>query len=676
MTCGRAAANSFRETDDRGGGDEQAGHESLLQCDADLLLPRADRLPFRARSPARMQEYSLLVDACLRKPQLGARFSNLQRELQSHLTHLLGLLAALASLLGGWQLWAPRPPTPPPPLASAPLLAAIACLITYSGLVAVLMRPALNEIYLLAASYVVVGTFASLQLALALGRLGPPLWAAVFFVYITYALLPVRLREALLAGLLLATLQLVCTAHLHDWNEIATVGLILASTNLAGAMTHYPSEQSKRQAFLETRQCIEARLTRQRENQKQERLLLSVLPRHVAMEMKADIAGKPQDSMFHKIYIQKHENVSILFADICGFTSLSDQCTAQELVRLLNELFARFDRLAQEHCCLRIKLLGDCYYCVSGLPEPRPDHAHCCVEMGLDMIDAIAQTSLKKPSGYSMNGSVAKELRVMGHTGQANKHHKLKFGESVELKDPEDEVNDYLMKAIDARSIDHLRAEHCQTFMLRFRDPKIEEKYTTERDRMLSIYFVCSLLLYLTVIAVQLIIFPHSLMMYIVFVGGWTVVMSVNILILAENSKRRWLNCLKGVSGRLHRNRTITQFLASTVVIATFTVAIVPMIDSDKWMHRNETVIVRLQNSSSESNSTTDDLDETAGDLIYKELPPTNLSDVTEEVKQVLEQRGYPLTCRGQIEVKGKGTMVTYFLDGFADKWNAIKDIL
>lgn len=102
----------------------------------------------------------------------------------------------------------------------------------------------------------------------------------------------------------------------------------------------------------------------------QERLLLSVLPRHVAMEMKADIAGKPKDSMFHKIYIQKHENVryapvlfvlyascfyvrnriyayvygavySILFADICGFTSLSDQCTAQELVRLLNELFAR-----------------------------------------------------------------------------------------------------------------------------------------------------------------------------------------------------------------------------------------------------------------------------------------------------------------------------------------------
>lgn len=44
----------------------------------------------------------------------------------------------------------------------------------------------------------------------------------------------------------------------------------------------------------------------------------------------------------------------------------------------------------QENHCLRIKILGDCYYCVSGLPEARGDHAHCCVEMGVDMIEAIS----------------------------------------------------------------------------------------------------------------------------------------------------------------------------------------------------------------------------------------------------------------------------------------------
>lgn len=52
---------------------------------------------------------------------------------------------------------------------------------------------------------------------------------------------------------------------------------------------------------------------------------------------------------------------------------------------------ARHQRAAfpKENHCRRIKILGDCYYCVSGLTQPKTDHAHCCVEMGLDMIDTI-----------------------------------------------------------------------------------------------------------------------------------------------------------------------------------------------------------------------------------------------------------------------------------------------
>ena len=92
--------------------------------------------------------------------------------------------------------------------------------------------------------------------------------------------------------------------------------------------------------------------------------MLSVLPRHIATEMKLDIAGLPKETMFHKIYIRKHDNISILFADICGFTVLASQCNAEQLVTLLNELFARFDQLAQANHCMRIKILGgerDCH---------------------------------------------------------------------------------------------------------------------------------------------------------------------------------------------------------------------------------------------------------------------------------------------------------------------------
>ncbi|XP_049584538.1 adenylate cyclase type 5 isoform X3 [Syngnathus scovelli] len=243
------------------------------------------------------------------------------------------------------------------------------------------------------------------------------IWWTVFFIHVVYTLLPVRMRAAVVTGLLLSAVHVALSWMQNKvdpflWKQLVSNMLIFSCTNIVGVCTHYPAEGSQRQAFRETRECIQARLHSQRENQQQERLLLSVLPRHVAMEMKADINAKQEDMMFHKIYIQKHDNVSILFADIEGFTSLASQCTAQELVMTLNELFARFDKLAAENHCLRIKILGDCYYCVSGLPEARADHAHCCVEMGLDMIEAISL--VREVTGVNVN------MRVGIHSGRVH----------------------------------------------------------------------------------------------------------------------------------------------------------------------------------------------------------------------------------------------------------------
>uniref|UniRef100_A0A4W3J2M0 Adenylate cyclase type 8 n=1 Tax=Callorhinchus milii TaxID=7868 RepID=A0A4W3J2M0_CALMI len=236
-----------------------------------------------------------------------------------------------------------------------------------------------------------------LATGLGYGLLGDGIGYVLFTLFATYSMLPLPLTWAILAGLLTSALHLAVRllfppAAIPTTNQVIAESVLFMCMNIAGIFISYLADRAQRQAFLETRRCIEARLRLETENQRQERLVLSVLPRFVVLEMINDMSNVEDEHLqhqFHKIYIHRYENVSILFADVKGFTNLSTTLSAQELVRMLNELFARFDRLAHEHHCLRIKILGDCYYCVSGLPEPRQDHAHCCVEMGLNMIKTI-----------------------------------------------------------------------------------------------------------------------------------------------------------------------------------------------------------------------------------------------------------------------------------------------
>ncbi|XP_047446266.1 adenylate cyclase type 1-like isoform X1 [Mugil cephalus] len=266
-------------------------------------------------------------------------------------------------------------------------------------------------------------TFSFLCCPFSLGAMGmePPtspeqgMWQLILVTFVAYALLPVRTLLAVLLGILVSISHLIVTATSVTvktqklWRTLVANTVLFTSVNLSGLFVRILTERAQRKAFLQARNCIEERLRMEDENEKQERLLMSLLPRNVAMEMKEDFL-KPPERIFHKIYIQRHDNVSILFADIVGFTSLASQCTAQELVKLLNELFGKFDELATENHCRRIKILGDCYYCVSGLTQPKTDHAHCCVEMGLDMIDTI--TSVAEATEVNLN------MRVGLHTGR------------------------------------------------------------------------------------------------------------------------------------------------------------------------------------------------------------------------------------------------------------------
>ncbi|CAF4575183.1 unnamed protein product, partial [Rotaria sp. Silwood2] len=119
-----------------------------------------------------------------------------------------------------------------------------------------------------------------------------------------------------------------------------------------------------------------------------------------------------QMATFRPLHIERMENVSILFADIVGFTSMSSNKSASQLVSLLSDLYGRFDDLCVQMSCEKIATLGDCYYCVSGCPEPREDHGKACVLMGLAMINAIEE--------FDEDNNEQVDMRVGVNSGSVN----------------------------------------------------------------------------------------------------------------------------------------------------------------------------------------------------------------------------------------------------------------
>lgn len=101
----------------------------------------------------------------------------------------------------------------------------------------------------------------------------------------------------------------------------------------------------------------------------------------------------------------------------------------------------------------------------------------------------------------SVNGNISKELRMMGHWS------KMGFNDKQEPKSTEEEVNEYLIKAIDARSIDRLRLDHCKRFHLTFIKDDIERKYCHEPDPMLNVYFYCSIIIFFGIMSIQVLVF-------------------------------------------------------------------------------------------------------------------------------------------------------------------------
>ncbi|CAH2102747.1 unnamed protein product [Euphydryas editha] len=242
-----------------------------------------------------------------------------------------------------------------------------------------------------------------------------------------YIFLPMRNNYlAIFLGVLVSIVYIFVFAFVTYYDDpsikivVACEVIYLIGVNLMGIYFRLMNEIVTRRSFLDRRACIESTLRLKFVKDQEERLMLSILPEHIVSRVRQDIRNmfleiRSQSQShnmksFSQLYVEEHDNVSILYADVVNYTKISTTLSPMRMVELLNELFGRFDEASEEHDVLRIKFLGDCYYCVSGIPKPTEQHAKNCVDLGLEMIHIIKDVREKR--------SLNIDMRIGVHSGK------------------------------------------------------------------------------------------------------------------------------------------------------------------------------------------------------------------------------------------------------------------
>jgi adenylate cyclase len=159
---------------------------------------------------------------------------------------------------------------------------------------------------------------------------------------------------------------------------ILQANIIVISILIYLMFQYFVHHSEKVTASLDTRHKL---MTEEHERSRQ--LINNLLPEVIAERLKQE----------NGMIADNFDEVTVLFADIVGFTQLSSQITPKELVDILNILFSAFDMLAEKYGLEKIKTMGDSYMVAAGLPLPTLDHAEMAAEMAREMLDEVHRFS-------------------------------------------------------------------------------------------------------------------------------------------------------------------------------------------------------------------------------------------------------------------------------------------
>ncbi len=176
--------------------------------------------------------------------------------------------------------------------------------------------------------------------------------------------------------------------------------------------------------------CLEKRRLRMQEQEhlkaieaerrKSDALLLNILPRPIADRLKHG----------ETTIVDSLGEVTVLFADLVGFTDLTARLPSVEVVRLLDDIFSEFDTLAEAQGLEKIKTIGDAYMVVGGLPTPRSDHAAAVAELALNMLEHVERQFSKDAHPIRLRLGISTGPVVAGIIGRHKFNYDL-WGDTV-----------------------------------------------------------------------------------------------------------------------------------------------------------------------------------------------------------------------------------------------------
>ncbi len=241
-------------------------------------------------------------------------------------------------------------------------------------------------------------------------RVGGRLWIEVSAVGVLVALSflygasRLRFRFAVALGVVvtIGAMAALAASPERDLPLFAFATFYGVATNAVGAFVARTLEGDDREAFLRARELAEAR-------ERTERLLHAVLHPDISARMRhtAD-----------RTFAEAHGAVTVVLADLVGFTPLCETLPPDALGALLDRVFGAFDELAERHGVLKLKTLGDAWVACAGLPHPRPDHAAVACALAREMVDALARVRSETGRDVSLRIGVASGPVVAGVIGR------------------------------------------------------------------------------------------------------------------------------------------------------------------------------------------------------------------------------------------------------------------